>query len=115
MPVKINMGVTSLRDAGPYINFKRMFGLRLHFRWLALFAEADFAMTLEPDRTLVCENNIVECLSAIEAFLGEGQPGNSVCLKNNLAVFRAALRPFKFLPSSFDRSRRQSNAKFCVK
>ena len=92
-----------------------MFGLQLHFQRLALFAEADFAVALKPDRALVCENDIVECLSAIEAFLGEGQPGNSVCLTNNLAVFRAAFSPSKFLPSSFDGSRRQSNAQFSVK
>ena len=50
-----------------------VFGGRLHLLWLASFPEAQFAVSVEPNATLIGEDDILELLVVFGAFCCEFQ------------------------------------------
>ena len=77
--------------------FKGCFGFGVLFWWLSYLAYARSAELLKGDGALICENNVVKCITSLYNLLGKLKPLDLVCVTNQLAISGVLQSPALFL------------------
>ena len=70
----------------PNVHFQRVLWLWLSFCWLSYLAIARSAELLKGDTALICENNVLKCITSLYNLLGKLKPLDLVCVMNQLAI-----------------------------